>query len=312
MQMDHRDYYQILGVPRDADSQAIKRAFRRLARQHHPDLNNNDRDAERRFKEINEAYAVLSDPEKRRFYDQLGGLQQQLDQASGFNRSGWMGQGSSDGRPSYSSSSTGEKEGRTGFDAGDSSFADILQQLFGSASRGTSTQDRRRRVHTPDQPSEQAQTLPVEVSLEEAFRGAGRTVQQGNTRFEVTIPPGVRTGSRVRVRGMAGELYLQIQVRPHPRFGRDGDDLQVKVPVDLYTALLGGDVRVPTLERPVALAIPAATQNGSLFRLKGLGMPHLKDPGQRGNLLVEIDVLLPEHLNEEEKRLFERLRTMRR
>jgi len=166
----------------------------------------------------------------------------------------------------------------------------------------------------PGQAAQQANEVPVDVTLEEAYRGSSRILQtEDGTRMEVNIPRGVRTGSRVRMRGGANgaDVYLRIKVTDDPRFTRDGDNLRTKVPVDLYTALLGGEVEVPTLDRPVALKIPAGTQNGRIFRLRGLGMPQLKNPEQRGDLLVEVEVTLPTNLSDEEKRLFEQLRSLR-
>jgi curved DNA-binding protein len=155
----------------------------------------------------------------------------------------------------------------------------------------------------------------VEVTLEEAYRGASRLLQtEDGTRMEVNIPRGVKTGSRVRMRGGAGgagDIYLRIVVSPDSRFTREEHDLRVKVPVDLYTAVLGGEAQVPTLDRPVVLKIPAGTQNGRTFRLRGLGMPDLKNPDQRGDLFAEIEVNLPTSLTDEEKRHFESLRALR-
>jgi len=157
--------------------------------------------------------------------------------------------------------------------------------------------------------------VPVKISLEEAFNGATRTLESNDGgRVEVSIPRGVKSGSRVRVRTSSGqgELHLRVEVQEHERFHREGDTVQVRVPVDLYVAVLGGEVQVPTLERPVMLSIPAGAQSGKVFRLRGLGMPNLKNPDQRGDLLAEVEVRVPEKLSERERKLFEELRSLRR
>jgi curved DNA-binding protein len=157
--------------------------------------------------------------------------------------------------------------------------------------------------------------VPVDVTLDEAYRGSTRTLQtEGGRRLEVNIPRGVKTGSRVRVRGGVdgGDVYLRVKVLDDPRFTREGNDLRAKVPLDLYTALLGGEVQVPTMDGAVALKIPAGTQNGRTFRLRGLGTPDVKNPDQRGDLFAVMEVTLPTDLSAEERRLFEELRKLRR
>lgn len=311
--MEYKDYYAILGVPRSADSGTIKRAFRGLARQFHPDVNPGNREAEQRFKEINEAYEVLGDEEKRQLYDRLGSQWQNGRGAAGFDWSSYFDEQSGGENPGnsrrYRTTSRWED---TPADAPgpESGFSDFFQQLFNE--RPANRQGPRVRVYeTGPSHSGPEQTLPIEISLEEAFWGATRTVQQGGSRFDVTIPKGMQTGSKVRVSTAAGNLLLVVSIKPHPTFTPDGANLRVSLAVDLYAALLGGEVNVPTLEGNLALVIPANTQNGRIFRLRGQGLPTLHNPEERGDLLAEIAVELPVPLSQEEQRRFAELRRMR-
>jgi molecular chaperone DnaJ len=326
--MAGKDYYQILGVSRNASEKEIKQAYRRLARKHHPDLNPNDKSAEARFKEINAAYEVLSNPEKRKKYDQFGDQWEYADQfakAGGQERVRWdFGKG-----------------GAT-FEYGDlSEFGDIFSSLFGDS--GIASRMRRGPQRGQDIES------PIEVSLEEAYHGSTRIIQfqtaepctacggtgkVGNRvcticngtggkvipkRLEVKIPAGVRDGSRIRIAGEGGpgraggskgDLYLVAKVLPHNLFERKGDDLYTEVSVPLATAMLGGEVRLPTLNGNLSLKIPAETQNGKVFRLAGKGMPQLGN-NKYGNMFAKIKVVLPTNLTEEERKVFEKLRSLR-
>jgi curved DNA-binding protein len=314
--MDYKDYYQILGVDKNADEKAIKKAYRSLARQYHPDVNPGDQTAERRFKEINEAYTVLSDKEKREKYDRFGAQWQQYDRA-GVNPQDWQGFGGFGGRQGQQRQMTPEEmeqifggmgRGMAG-GMGGSGFSDFFESLFGGGRRSAQGTPFDGFTRQSQQPTE----TPVQISLEEAFRGTQRTlVRADGQRIEANIPPGVKSGSKVRMSGAAGQgdLYLRIEVLPHAQFRRDGDDLTVTVTLDLYTAVLGGEAQVPTLERPVMLSIPPGTQNGKRFRLRGLGMPNLKHPKQRGDLYAEVQVTIPSQLSSQEQRLFEELRRL--
>ena len=326
--MAGKDYYSILGVDRKADEREIKRAYRRLARKHHPDVNPGDDSAEARFKEINAAYEVLSDKEKRQKYDKYGDQWQYADQ---FARAG--GQRSA----TWDFSSGGTRSFR--FEEGD------LESLFGDLFGGSATGTFRRGVR-PKRGRDIE--YPVEVTLEEAYHGTNRVlsleseqpcsacggtgriqnvtcsvcrgagVVPGVKRLEVKIPPGVKNGSRVRIAGKGGEgyggargdLYLVTSVRPHRLFERKGDNLHVEVPVPLTVAVLGGEVQVPTLKGNLALKIPKETQNGRAFRLAGQGMPHL-GKSSRGNLMARVKVVLPTKLSAEETKLFEQLGQLR-
>ncbi|HIE38770.1 MAG TPA: J domain-containing protein [Anaerolineales bacterium] len=305
--MEYKDYYRILGVERNASQEEIKRAYRRLARQFHPDVNPGDKGAEERFKEINEAYEVLSDPQKRRQYDQLGSSWSQWQQARGapggfedFARQ-WFGQ-------------TGPQVQYVDLDElfGQGSLSDLLNALFGLG--GTRTARRRPRRGKDLE-------APVELSLEEAFHGTTRRMERADGRVvTVKIPPGARSGSRIRLAGQGepgraggspGDLYLTVTVRPHPVFRQEGDDLWRDLDVDLYTAVLGGEVPVETLNGTVKLKIPAGTGGGKTFRLRGEGMPNPKNPNRRGDLYAVIRIQVPTRLSDRERALFEELARMR-
>jgi len=302
--MEYKDYYRILGVDRNASLEEIKRAYRRLARQFHPDVNPGDKVAEERFKEINEAYQVLSDPQKRRQYDVLGrGWHQwQRSAASGgfedFARR-WFGQAG----PGVQFVDLDDLFGR-------GSLADLLEAFFNIGQpRARTTYRRARRGKDME--------VAVELTLEEAYHGATRRVRRGDGRvITAKIPPGARTGSRIRLSGQGepgrgggppGDLYLRITVKPHPIFRQEGDDLWRDLDLDLYTAVLGGEVAVETLDGPVRLKIPPGTSSGKTFRLRGKGMPRPGRPDRRGNLYVVARVQVPSRLSAREWELFEEL-----
>jgi DnaJ-class molecular chaperone len=359
-----KDYYQLLGVDRAADVKAIRGAYRKLARKHHPDLNPGDRSAEERFKEVNEAYEVLSDAEKRKMYDRFGEDWQRYRDA-GFT--GNEPRGSASGSRSnfdpndFGQWFTGQRASQpgasgdwtvyeTGTNAEAGGFSDFFQTLFGA--RGQET-GRRRSTSSARLSRRRGEDMeaPVEVSFDEAFHGATRTIQLqvpvpcstcggtglvregmcptcdgtglvSRTRtLEVTIPAGVATGSRVRIAGQGGpgdgggpngDVYLRVTVQPSPRFEREGNDLRTEIYVPLTTAVLGGEVVVPTPTSKVALTIPAETRAGRVFRLRGQGMPSLKGtPSKRGDLLARVNVDLPTNLSERERTLFQELRDIR-
>ena len=283
-----QDYYSELGVSRSADEKQIKQAYRRLARKYHPDLNPDDETAEDRFKQVNEAYEVLSDPDSRKKYDRYGARWRDVDRmgdAAGAHESPFTWTGRS-------------QRGAGGFGFGD--LGDLLGgSPFGRGSPGPN------RLETS-----------TTVSLEEALVGTTRTVTitsaEGERRLEVTVPPGVRNGSVVRVSpGQGREVHLKIEVSPHVRFRREGDDLHTEVEVPLEDAVLGGEVNVRTLRRTVSLKIPPESQNGQKIRLKGQGMPKLGDPDTVGDLLVTVRPRMPANLTDEERGLFRRLREIR-
>jgi len=288
--MAYKDYYKILGVGKEATPKDIKAAYRKLARQYHPDVNREDAQAESRFKEVAEAYEVLSDPGKRRSYDNLG-------------KFGW--------RPRAGG-------GRVDFSEADLDFSEFFRSIFGGQQRGSSE---RRRGKTSRRPRNVE--VPVEVTLEEVLAGTTRTVAVGDgasRRVEVRIPPGIRDGARVRAAGegatasggQRGDLFLQVRVLAHPRLERQGDDLQTSITVPLTTAVLGGEVEVPTLEGPVGIKVPPDSRVGRMFRLRGRGLPRLEAPGERGDLLAVLGVDLPRALTAKERELFEELKRLGR
>jgi curved DNA-binding protein len=318
--MEYKDYYKILGVDKNATEKQIKAAYRKLARQYHPDMNPNNPEAEARFKEINEAYEVLSDPEKRAKYDQLGADWQRWQRAGGhpsdFDWSRWTtAPGGQRVHVQY-----GTPEDFADLFGEDSLFSEFFNSIFG----GMGTRTRRPGGFGTYEYQARPQAgrdveYEVEISLSEAYHGTTRVLSRNGRRLEVRIPPGAKTGTRVRVRGEGepgiaggsrGDLYLRIKVAPDPRFERTGDDLRVTVPVDLYTAVLGGEVAVPTLSGEVKLKIPAGTQNGQVFRLRGKGMPKIKSPSEYGDLFVRVEVRLPTQLSAKQRALFEELRRM--
>ena len=335
--MDYQDYYQTLGVPRTASQAEIKKAFRRLAREHHPDAKPGDSAAERRFKQINEANAVLSDPEKRKKYDMLGANWEAYSHAdagaaggpfgpgspfAGFGRGrtgqagnvryefrtsgGGAGEFSDFFRMFFSEAepaSAGAARGRASTGAGPT-FEEVLGQMGYDESIG-STPDARRRSgggpRTAARPAGPSAEAIAEIGLEEAFQGTTRRIELDGKRLEVTIPRGADTGTRLKLTGQGpggGDLLVTVRVRPHPVFSRRGADLERDLPITLEEALLGAEVPVTTLKGKVLLRIPAGTQNGRLFRLKGQGMPRFRADGS-GDILARIKVVLPTNLSPE-------------
>jgi DnaJ-class molecular chaperone len=327
--MEYKDYYKTLGVDRKASEKEIKSAYRKLARKYHPDVNPGDKKAEARFKEINEAQAVLTDPEKRKKYDTLG--------------PDWEKRFQTRTRPGGATTTA------------TADFSDFFETLFGQRPAGQQSggfdfdlgslfgRGRSRRAETTVRGTDVEQ--PVDVTLEEAFSGSeraftiqsqqpcptcngsglqgdqlcptchGQTTVPKTRRLEVKIPAGVREGSRIRIAGEGnpglaggpkGDLYLVVHLQSHPSFRREGSDLYTDLSVPLTQLVLGGDVQVPTMNGRVTMRIPPASQNGRTMRLAGQGMPALKG-GQRGDLYVKLNAVLPTQLNEEQRGLFERL-----
>lgn len=359
MPVAFKDYYAVLGIPRTANESEIKSAFRKKAREVHPDTHPNDPGAEEKFKDVNEAYEVLSDASKRRMYDRFGEDWQRYRDAGidpddpTFGRSQPGGTryrttSSDDGFEQWFTGGTPQgswewsKDG--GFSEGGGRFSDFFNLLFGSDERGGRQATRSTRPTRGDDLE-----VKADITLQEAFNGTRRqlTVQTpeicptchgtGMARnapcptcdgtgqvsksktLEVRIPQGVKTGSRVRIAGQGGpgqnggpngDVYLMITVIPDPRFEIDGRNLRARVEVPLYTALLGGEVVLPTITNKIALRIPEGTQNGRVFRLRGKGMP-ASGKYAAGDLLVTADVILPQNLSEEEKAKFVELQHMR-
>jgi curved DNA-binding protein len=303
--MDFKDYYEILGVPPDAEKKVIKQTYRQLARKHHPDLNPGNKEAEEKFKTINEAYQVLSDAEKRKKYDELRAQYQRWQQTGGrhqdFDWQNWSAQPGQGVRVQYASA-----EDLEDLFGSESPYSDFFNNIFGQvrgrgrgSGRGAAPRPRRGRDVEYE----------VDLTLEEAYHGTDRLLEIDGHRIQAAIPPGVRTGSRVRLSGQgepgqnsgpAGDLYLIVNILPNETFEREGDDLHIDVPVDIFTAVAGGEIRIPTLERPLILKIPPRTNAGRSFRLRGKGMPHLGAPKTHGDLFALVRLVLPDPLTDQE------------
>jgi DnaJ-class molecular chaperone len=336
-----KDYYEVLGVGHGATEEQVKAAYRKLARKFHPDLNPGDKAAEDRFKELQEAYDVLSDAEKRKLYDQYGENWRIVQQGGTAPPPGWEGFRAGAGPQ-------GQGVDFGGFDFGGfqgaGSMGDIFEELFGRAGGGRPSRGARRSRRGQDVEAE------LELSLEEAHRGGRRTLQlqaaetcptcQGagvvnNNQIcqacggrgqvlkprtiEVNIPVGVRDGSTIRLAGQggagaggaqAGDLYLRINLRPHPVFNVRGDDLEVEIPLAPWEAVLGSKIEVPTIDGQVEMAMPAGAQAGQRLRLRGQGLNRRR--GGRGDLYVRLKVVVPRHVTDEERRLYEELRRVSR
>jgi curved DNA-binding protein len=300
MAVSYKDYYQLLGVERSASKEEISRAFKKLARRHHPDLNAGNAQAEEKFKEINEAHEVLKDPEKRKLYDQLGHNWQHGQQFQG---------------------APGFENMQFTFNGGSSGFSDFFEMIFGQAARGGgqagsfgpdpfgafSTRQRRGR----DAEAEFA--IPLEDAVKGGRRALSVSGQGGGRTLEVNIPAGIREGAKLRLAGQGnpaprggapGDLFLHIRFAPHPLFQVDGDNLLCDLPLAPWEAALGARVRVPTLEGEVELQVPAGTSSGRKFRLRGKGLGAGK---ARGDLLARVQIVLPETATERERQLWEEL-----
>ena len=284
----YKDYYELLGVPKTASQKEIKSAFRKLAAKYHPDRNPDDPSAEDTFKEINEAYTVLSDEEKRKFYDQYG---------------------TTDGRPPFAPGTGGGFGNINPEDV--AGFSDFFQTLFGGGGFTTSGGGFRGRTADPfgdyQMPPRRVEAS-LELDLMQAYHGGSTTITIDGRRIDVTLPKGARDGQKLRLRGQApggGDLYLILKLRPHPRFRLDGSNIRVVVDVPDYKAVLGGTVRVPTLDGDVDMTLPKGTRSGRTLRLRGQGW--FKRDGSRGDELAEVRVVVPEAPSQEQLEVYEQL-----
>ncbi len=291
--MDYKDYYKILGIDRKASEDGIRTAYRKLAKQYHPDRNPNDKQAEEHFKEINEAYQVLSDPKKRAHYDRLGSDYSNWQQRGAPGNFNW---GQYEGVPEGTRVDFGDINDMFG-----GGFSDFFRTIFGMSGEGVGT---RARTH----PQTQGYQQDLMITLDEAYQGATRRLQADGKEKQVHIPAGVRTGSKVRVAGAGPnglDLYLIIQVQEDSRFERRGNDLHTTAAVNVFTALLGGEADVETLAGKVKLNVPAGTQPEQVFRLAGRGMPQVKNKNEKGDLYVRLKVQIPKHLSQKQRGLLE-------
>ncbi|MCE1202605.1 MAG: J domain-containing protein [Bacteroidia bacterium] len=301
--MEYKDYYKILGVDKSAGTDEIKKQYRKLAKQYHPDKNPGDKAAEERFKSISEAYEVLSDAEKRKKYDELGANWKQYEHAfSGAGPSYRKGQGQSEFGGDFGS-----------FFGGSSGFSDFFEAFFGSGFQGFGSQ-------TPKQRKGSNLSAAMEISLGEAWSGTTRLIRVGEQTLKVPVKPGVKDGQVLRLKGKgypgqnggeSGDLLITVNILPDSTFERRDDDLMAELAVDFYTAALGGKVSFQTLKGPVNVPVPAGTQSGAILRLKGLGMPKAGSAGNYGNLLLKVKIVLPEFMSHEEKQLLAQARSKR-
>src|SRR5688572_4932157 len=299
-----RDYYSILGVDKNATAEAIKKAYRKLAVKYHPDKNPGDKQAEEKFKELNEAYEVLSDTDKRKKYDLYGENWNRLDESQatgGAYQRGGPGQGGSyqyhyQGDPS---DIFGESE----------DYADIFGSFFGGRGAG--------RGRSADPRKGQDTHGEISITLEEAYNGVAKVFNVNNENIRITLKPGAYDGLTIRLagKGMAGskpelrgDLYIAIRVLPHLRYRREGDNIFQSETTDVFVALLGGEKEITTLAGKLKIKIPAGTQPGKILRMKGKGMPVYNKPGAFGDLLLQLQVQLPEKLTDEQKHLLEELK----
>ena len=319
MGVEYKDYYRILGVDKRADDREIKAAFRRMARRYHPDVNPDDAAAEGRFKDLNEAYEVLGDPEKRRRYDSLGPLN--WARATG---AASRGAATTNGRPGqstfdffqnvFATANARRSRARSGRDL-EQDVTVTMEESFVGGARVFSVQG--------EEPCERCEGSGRAPTGRSCPQCAGSGLVSYTRKIEVKIPAGVRDGSRIRIAneggagvmgGAKGDLYFRIHVRPHERFRRDEDNLILDVDVPLTTLVLGGEIEVPTLARPVRMKVPPATASGRQFRLARQGMPHLNGGGsageRSGDLIVRVNALLPQQVGDRQRRLFEELREL--
>jgi curved DNA-binding protein len=295
--MNYKDYYKVLGIDKKASQDEIKKAYRISAVKYHPDKNPGNKEAEEKFKLANEANEVLSNPEKRKKYDELGENWQQYEQNGN----------QQNGNP-FAGAGGGQQ-----YDEGDpNDFSDFFEQFFAGKTGGTGrSQGRSANFKGGDYETE------MEITLEEAFTGTSRIIQVENEKLKITTKPGSYTDQQLRIKGKGakgsnnenrGDLFVRIQVKPHSQFIRKGDDLYNTHTIDLYTAVFGGEIVVTTLSGQVKIKIEAGTQNGKTIRLKGKGMPVYEKAGTFGDLYVQLQVQIPTNLSDKQKELFEQLK----
>ncbi len=327
--MDYKDYYSTLGVKKGASKDEIKKAYRKLARKYHPDVNPDDEAAAKKFKEISEAYEVLGTEENRKLYDQLGSDWKKYKQSGGqsgdFNWQQWAKNQGARNRQ-HAHSQTAEDF----FGGGD--FSDFFEQIFGGGiNRGQFRQRRTRGgAEFHEHPfgyetrsvSQKGKDIhaDLEISLEEAYKGTEKSVRVNRNQMKVKIPKGIHSGRRLKLKerghpgshgGEPGELYITVNVKTHDVFTREDDNLHTTVDVGLYQAILGGVIDVPTMTGSVKIKVPPESQPGKIMRIAGYGMPVFQSENRKGDLFVTLQVVLPEKLTEKEKKLFRELAELR-
>lgn len=323
--MEYKNYYDILGVSKNASQDEIKKAYRKKAAKFHPDKNPDDPSAEDRFKEVGEAYEVLKDPEKRKLYDKVGKDWKQYQRSGGnaqdFNWSNYAWQGR--GKRDFSGQNFQE-----GFDINDifgnrdgggagGGFSSFFETIFGGGNPFAQAQGPRRYESNVRKNNVKRNIkADVSITLQEAYKGTSRTLRVGDEKMKVKIPAGIKDGQRLKLKGKGsskvrggqrGDIYLTVRIEVPEGYERKGNNIYYDQPVDLYTAVLGGETVVKTLNGKVKITIPAGTSGGKLFRLTGMGMPEFGNPSNKGDFLVRIKVQIPETLSDEEKKLFKKL-----
>jgi curved DNA-binding protein len=308
--VEYQDYYQVLGVDKSASKEEIKKQYKKLARKYHPDVNPGNKEAEDKFKAINEAHEVLSDDEKRKKYDTLGADWKRYEQAggpqSGFDWGQYAQPGAGGG--SYRTYTGGD------FDAED--FSDFFSSMFGGA--GGSTGRRSRRSSMAFKGQDYTAELPL--TLEEAYQGGKRTITVNGKNLRINIKPGVKDGQTIKLKGSGGpgmqggengDLYITFRIAPHEQFTRKDDDIYIETAVPVYLAALGGETIVNTLSGQLKIRLKPGTQNGTMLRLKGKGFPVYNQAGRFGDLYIKVNLQLPENLTDAEKELFQQMARLR-
>lgn len=304
--MDYKDYYKILGIDKKASQDDIKKAFRKLAVKYHPDKNKDNKAAEEKFKLINEANEVLSDPEKRKKYDQLGENWRQYENLGG--ATGGARPGAGRGEPFSFDGDFSDVFGQ----GGGSGFSDFFEQFFGRGAAGGFRQGGRA-ANTKGQDYQ----TDMDITLEEAFHGTHRLIEVEDEKLRITTKSGAYNDQLLRIKGKGGkgskgnrgDLYVRVHVTPHPRYIRKGDDLHATHTIDLYTAVLGGSTIVDTLSGQVKVKIAPGTQSGRIIRIKNKGMPVYGETNIFGDLYVQLQVHIPERLTDKQRELFEQLKS---
>lgn len=331
--MEYKNYYDILGVGKNASQDEIKKAYRKKAAKYHPDKNPDDPSAEDKFKEVGEAYEVLKDPEKRKLYDKVGKDWKKYQRAGGsaqdFDWSNYTRQGQGyGGQQSYQTSFDlndlfGGGRGSAHQDQG-SPFSSFFETIFGGGrganpfeqARGQQARRYQSNARQRSKSAKQNVKAEVTISLQEAYEGTSRTIRIGNEKMKVKIPAGIKDGQRLKLSGKGsskarsgprGDLYLKVNINMPENYERKGNNIYYDHPVDLYTAVLGGETVVNTLNGKAKITIPAGTSGGKLFRLSGMGMPEFQNSSQKGDFLVRTQIQVPEKLSRKEKELFKQL-----